>query len=1332
MDFGEIKMEKQLLQLAEQRDLQGLVERAQKVELTQVFKLLREEFCKGRPTGVVVVRALFQGFASSDDGSCKKRFETYKFVLNILQKTELQQHLASELVGLLLLETDFLHVSCLTELADSFVDSIKNGENLNGRWFELVPKVLATIASREVICFEGNEMSGAQYKSDIVHSLCSNKWNPKIAVHLASMFRDTPLSQQELKLVLDKLLKFLPDLDLQETPSLTYQLLLLAAKGPRKIILNELVRFFNQLDEKFSMQQNQDTEIPDFALMEAPHNVELARQTEGTIILHVTFAAKQDQELGKEFVKMLKARQHNPKSILSPFNLALSLSLSKMKRFEAQILDVLKNAILRSFQEKQKKCDSNWMRNMLPVDFDVTTSVLETVSNSQFGWDYVIQGLIRLGFTLLDSFGPKRSFGRDNNLPSHSIPQTPNEEACFLGARIIQETFKAHEIVRAEVLEQILNRVVAKNTSPVDHYVAVLAKTVHAAPQLFLDSISRLREVLDYLPFLPHCSAESLLNAFIPLLKVSIYLKDSMMLLLRKAMFNRQLEARKIAVVGFLMILRNFKVFGGFTQSQSQRSTQQSISLSQIRVDVHKECNTGSNEAVCLELLGTLKRALTQQADVKNLLYQGLYDVLCKNPQISEAILELLMTQFHRYYEFAEDISPPLKLNSCIQTQMDEVQLVEPLAQLVFSVQQCLTTSLNRGPVEEIDSDDEELEMKNKLQRLMKTLVSRMITTELEDFELDKLTGYNPSSLHDTKNIILAGELLGIYEGLIEYSFTAKEVSVQSCSDVLALFKRYHKIEETLTEKMPGAGRKKDNNQSCKGMKYNSVVGRNRTRLLSLRVVAEILKFLFCDCSPDHKDSLSLLRQEENFVIFIVKVAVQRINQFKDKGKCDGCEGKHDSRLVEHFCTIGRSLLKHVSKDVLSNTQHKKPTADLLRTLCLDGLSTLFEVFSSSHVNYYQAFLMSFEKEGKVEIGSLEEDLLKTHLNNFQHIIDDTLKCSEDDHPRKESISLLSIVSCLSKHVQPASLIFKESFHWIHKLCSEQEINDSGVAKAMLSLCLTLGHQSKGYISLLRDVANQIHSILGDITEDLEVENKKQLAVINEKTALPLTHLLLFHADLILNEIDWILDQMKAQITVDSEPNKDAEPLENRIQKEYSLCSHLGQLITVFHELIQTAFPLRSCANTTLKLVSRIYNTLGAFTKYYICVYNLKIGHLCSKFEKLVKLSSTHLTPLVDTFITYEAYERANCQGPLKKKPKMDSKAQKVNVVRETKSIPPVIYSKEYYEQFLVQLTNKSKVNLMGHVKLSTSRDFRINKEKVKEVFEQASTSEDENVIITP
>lgn len=35
-------------------------------------------------------------------------------------------------------------------------------------------------------------------------------------------------------------------------------------------------------------------------------DIEVLRHTEGTVILHISFAVKQDQELGREFIKLLK------------------------------------------------------------------------------------------------------------------------------------------------------------------------------------------------------------------------------------------------------------------------------------------------------------------------------------------------------------------------------------------------------------------------------------------------------------------------------------------------------------------------------------------------------------------------------------------------------------------------------------------------------------------------------------------------------------------------------------------------------------------------------------------------------------------------------------------------------------------------------------------------------------------------------------------------------------------------------------------------------------------------------------------------------------------
>jgi hypothetical protein len=47
-------------------------------------------------------------------------------------------------------------------------------------------------------------------------------------------------------------------------------------------------------------------------------------------------------------------------------------------------------------------------------------------------------------------------------------------------------------------------------------------------------------------------------------------------------------------------------------------------------------------------------------------------------------------------------------------------------------------------------------------------------------------------------------------------------------------------------------------------------------------------------------------------------------------------------------------------------------------------------------------------------------------------------------------------------------------------------------------------------------------------------------------------------------------------------------------------------------------------------------------------------------------------------------------------------------ILREAKIVPNLIYTIEQCERHLIQLTKKSRVNLMKNVKRSTARDFRI------------------------
>ncbi|KAI8726822.1 Fanconi anemia group I protein, partial [Biomphalaria glabrata] len=281
-------------------------------------------------------------------------------------------------------------------------------------------------------------------------------------------------------------------------------------------------------------------------------------------------------------------------------------------------------------------------------------------------WDQVTQGLVKLGFKLIDSFGPKPVFGvlPDNDLKQDSL--SPSQQACQLGQRLLLKTFKVHHVFRDDILNTLFGELM-KPTSPVTQYLE--SDIVTSSPQLLLESTNKVCIKMN-----PK-SAERLLSALQPLLKLSPFLNDTLILNLRKAMFSRPLDSRKIGALGFLMILKHCRVVGALPSSQIS----QPISLSQIQADVHSSYSPASNEALCLEIIGNLSRCLTQHVDVRLNIYQGLCGVLHRNSELMNPVLDLLFFQLKKYYEFNEDVKPPLRLEPCIITHGDKVYLAEPL-----------------------------------------------------------------------------------------------------------------------------------------------------------------------------------------------------------------------------------------------------------------------------------------------------------------------------------------------------------------------------------------------------------------------------------------------------------------------------------------------------------------------------------------------------------------------------------------------------------------------------------------------------------------------------
>ncbi|XP_065728434.1 Fanconi anemia group I protein isoform X2 [Phocoena phocoena] len=1243
-------MDQKILSLAAEKTADRLQKFLQTLKEDDLANLLQNQAVKGKAAGALL-RAIFKGFPCSEEAGALRRLKIYSCCVQLLESGDLQKEVASEIIGLLMLEVHNFPGALLVELASEFVDAVKQGNLTNGKSLELLPIIFTALATKkENLAYGKGELSGEECKKQLINTLCSGRWDHQYVIQLTSMFKDVPLTAEEVETVVEKVLTMFSKLNLQEIPPLVYQLLVLSSKGSRKKVLEGIITFFNKLDTQHSEEQNGD-ELLDFVTVPSGE----LRHVEGTIILHIVFAIKLDCELGRELLKLLKAGQQGDfSSNICPFSIALFLSVTRIQRFEEQVFDLLKSLVIKSFKDLQLLQGSKFLQNLVPHRCCVSTMILEVVKNSVHSWDHVTQGLVELGFILMDSYGPKKILDGKTIEASSGLSRMPNQHACKLGANILLETFKIHEMIRQEILEQVLNRVVTRGSSPITHFIDLLSDIIMYSPLVLQSCSSKVTETFDYLSFLPLQTVQGLMKAVLPLLKVSLSIRDSLILVLRKAMFASQLDARKSAVAGFLLLLKNFKVLGSLSSSQCS----QSIGISQVHVDVHSRYNSVANETFCLEIMDSLRRCLGQQADVRLMLYEGFYDVLRRNSQLANSVMQTLLSQLKQFYEPEPDMLPPLKLEACILTQGDQISLQEPLDCLLCCIQHCLAWYKSRVmPLQQKEEEEEEEGFYQDLDDMLESITSRMIKSELEDFELDKSADFSQSTGIGIKNNICAFLVMGVCEVLIEYNFSVSNFSKNKFEEVLSLFMCYKELSDILNEKA-GKGKTK-------------MASKTNDSFLSMKFVSDLLTALF------------------------------RV-------------------LLWRYTSIPTSV----------EESGKKEKGKSISLLCLEGLQKIFSVvqqFYHPKIHQFLRALDATDKEEEVEVSVTQRAAFQ--IRQFQRSLLNILSSQEEDFNSKEALLLVTVLSNLSKLLEPSSTQFVQMLSWTTKICKENSWEDASFCKGLMNLLFSLHVLCKSPVTLLRDLSQDIHGHLGDIDQDVEVEKTNHFAVVNLRTAAPTVCLLLLsQAEKVLEEVDWLITKLKGQVSqeiIPEEASSQATLPNHPIEK--AIIIQLGTLLTFFHELVQTALPSGSCVDTLLKDLCKMYTILTALVRYYLQVCQHSRG-IPKNMEKLVKLSGSHLTPLCYSFISYIQNKKSKSlkhAGEKKKEKTAAGPTAVARALRETKPIPNLIFAIEQYEKFLIHLSKRSKVNLMQHIKLSTSRDFKI-KGNILDMVLQEDEDEDE------
>ncbi|KAG2283945.1 hypothetical protein Bca52824_055165 [Brassica carinata] len=422
-------------------------------------------------------------------------------------------------------------------------------------------------------------------------------------------------------------------IDLQDLPSLVYQLLVLASKG--------------------------------FARGTESRVASVLRQIEGTVLLHVNFAVKQDPSLGQEVVALVKSDLR----AFNHFTVAVLFSVARVRKFGENSLGVLRTALLSAHNDYRLSKDCKWLPDDLKEESLlhaklVEKSLLRAVSECKYGREHVFPSVIRFGFMLLESVEEGRSNESGGSSGVLGIEK--------LSIQILGTLFEVHDMTRNEIIEQCKFRILSLK------FCRLLGFLVQRYSLIMLEYVHHLKELLDYFTLMEGNISCFLVSAVIPLIKFSRDLQDYTILVIRKAMFRREDTVRVSAtkvIIELILAEKQAKEDSSFTlqDSSSQASSSQHTEVS---------CTVRGN--LFTELNGLLQRCLYQQAKVKEVVYDGLVKLVLIDPSSGAHVLDFLMPHFLRF--FRQDTDFQLGITPCIKVEGGKFIIEEPLDRLLFCI----------------------------------------------------------------------------------------------------------------------------------------------------------------------------------------------------------------------------------------------------------------------------------------------------------------------------------------------------------------------------------------------------------------------------------------------------------------------------------------------------------------------------------------------------------------------------------------------------------------------------------------------------------------------
>ncbi|XP_076812409.1 Fanconi anemia group I protein-like isoform X1 [Clavelina lepadiformis] len=1277
--------------------------------------------------GINLLKALFLGQKGLPDTI--NVVDVYKECFLLLQILGFNKSFITEVICILNNEINDISLIDLVELCFIVINMVQNDDIGDGKLLAVFQKILVTVqqcGSVKHYKFDGS-MSGAEFKQQLTKDLCSFRWPCGSVIHLTSMFREIYLNPSEADIVTAKLLEELNGINAQDIPPFIFQLVGFAsAYNKFQTVLWGILSHFNALELQANTGSHTDPIEMDSGLNKVINHLEL-KSMEGTVLIYFGNAIRQNQLIGKGFLKIMKdAKQSLSPKVITPFFVALGLVVAQDNRFSEEAHSILRLLIYRCFQDSHKIKGCKFLKDHSCNPPDINQILQTVVKNCQQCWDHILQGLVNLCFNLMEHFGPKQAPGVKTIKRMMKKIDCPNQDACNAGITILSVTFKKNEVSRNEIISQLLNRIQINLNVPSYHYIRLLKAIVKCFPQAVLQCISQVKYLFEDLAMLHPYNVQKLLSALPPILKINPALRNSLILVLRKSLSSRHLNSRLSALYGFLLMLKHFPLSTSTTLSQvSSQSSQSIFSTASLHVeaDVHRpSCAGNNNEMLCTEILQALRRCLSQQSSVRSELYLGTYEVICKNPRLANMIIEGMLAHLKKCYQEDSDIIPPLDLTSCFVGNAENLSIQDPLPIMLASLQYCLHYVTHNTTLD--GNGDEILEtfVINHIHKIFKSLTARMCKCDLQDFQFDQSSTPLSSSRSVTRNPLTIGVVMALYEVLIEYQFLHNNLSDENAQQILCLFQSYKKVQDLLQ----GNKLTSSNEKSLLEMMLNTT---------SLMFLANLVHALFCE---NDDPARNVLLSNDNFMKHVMFLLHSVLSFANNHGFFPGFSDENDRTLH-----IERALHACLHKFML---EKNNPDRSPITLSCLECVHLGVKYHNQWSSKSLRKFIATMSGE-ETDESSTQKECVSKVLKQLQRVIISFITKSDSSLTAVEKKVLSQLISTLETLVESAILLsdsdaVKQCTEWWSKFCMEHKLEDTLSTKHLVqsylhTSCVISSHSEEPF----QDFSTDIRLTVGSIENFEETHPSASYRIVSNESAQHLIPIVVKHMENIVTDCEWLVQHLKGTMMFSKRANQNEESdviYEKRRKSEGAICSRLSELASGLIELALTAAGNTTSIENIIRGCTSFFALLTNFSKYYLWLYGQGIGHIPSKFEKLNHFIGSELMRPIYGFIMHaENVQTERLQAPkaqaartkkaTKEVVKNMSNAGKAKVLRESKGIARLVYTIEQHEHNLILLGRKSKLDFMKSHHLPTSRDFRIRSDVLRVNLLEQEASKDKD-----